>query len=63
MVTAHVPLDITDQWDHAVHQGDVLVLQALHVSHDVGLRMIAGERTNRVSHFSISIKRVARQTG
>lgn len=24
-----------------MHQGDVLVLQTLHVSHDVGLRVIA----------------------
>lgn len=42
--TAHMPPVITDQWNHAVHQRDVLVLQALHVSHDVRLRMIAGER-------------------
>lgn len=34
----------TNQWNHAVHQGDVLVLQALHVSHNVGLRMITGEK-------------------
>lgn len=33
----------TDQRYHAVHQGDVLVLQTLHVSHDVGLRVIAGD--------------------
>lgn len=26
-----------------MHQGDVLVLQTLHVSHDVGLRVIADD--------------------
>lgn len=41
---SHAALVITDQWNHAVHQRDVFVLQALHVPHDVRLRVIAGER-------------------
>lgn len=33
----------TNQWYHAVHQGDVLVLQTLHVTDNVGFRVIAGD--------------------
>lgn len=50
--TAHVPLIITDQRNHAVHQRDVLVLQTLHVSDDVGLRMVAGERKEPACHLA-----------
>lgn len=37
----------TNQWDHAVHQGDVLVLQTLHVSDNVGLRVVTGQENSQ----------------
>lgn len=44
----------TNQWDHAVHQWDVLVLQTLHVAHNVGLRVVT-EETKRKCTFEWKI--------
>ena len=43
-------LSNTYQRYHAVDQRDVLVLQTLHVAHDVGLRVVAGSRGQRSQH-------------
>lgn len=37
---SHLLSHETHQWDHAVNQRDVLVLQAFHVAHNVGLGVV-----------------------